>query len=670
LVLGSIPETPAVVNAALVEALTTAVWSRNARRLRGGEVRFQCPESEQHARGDADPSARWSEVRAVWRCDACGASGGACDLAARLGVTVPTETTYVIRDVTGADVAQHVRTDLPGGGKRMRWSRGGRFDLGGLSVTKLPLYRSETLAALTPGSRVVLCEGEKAATALAARGIAAVATVTGASAVPADEVLAMLRGFVVVLWPDADPPGREHMCRIARRLRRLGITCLAVDPWGDTDTGADAADFDGDDAALRALLDTAREPDLGTVGVLVADVTPERVEWLWYGRLPRGKLVILEGRPDEGKTTLALDLAARVSTGAAMPFETDTRPPAGVVVLSAEDGLADTIRPRLEAAGANLHRIVAAKPEELPTLDAAGIEYIVALIERVDAQLVVIDPLMAFIPDQLDTHRDHHSRRLLRKLSGLAEATGATVLVLRHVHKGVALNAKDAGGGSIGFTAAARVVLLAGDDPEDDTQKVLARVKGNLSAPFPALAYRLVADGFTVRVEWLRETDHLAEQLLALPAAPEDRSALGEAKDVILDLLANGPVAADLAIKQLKARGIAKRTWERAKTILRVCSRKEAFSGAWSWHPPDDRVKGTKDATSDKGQNDGGLRDVGGLRDGPEHEERQNIEERQESVPGETRRAWRSSDGVDPCLETAPEPPEPSPPPRRVRIRL
>jgi hypothetical protein len=286
-----------------------------------------------------------------------------------------------------------------------------------------------------------------------------------------------------------------------------------------------------------------------------------------------------------------------------------------------------------------------------------------ALIQRVHAKLVVIDPLMAFVPDQIDTHRDHHSRRLLRKLSGLAEETGATVLALRHVRKGAALTAKDAGSGSTAFTAAARVVLLAGGDPEDDSQKILARVKGNLSAPFPALAYRLIADGFTVKIEWLHETDHVAEQLLAQGADPEDRSALDEAKDAILDLLADGPIAAELAMRELKKRGVSERTWRRAKALLRVRSLKDSFSGNWSWFPPEEEPKAAKTAAFDKGEKDGSLGEVGSLRSGSAAEECQTPEECHDSVPGETRQPWQSSgDGV----ELPPEPPAP----RRVRIRL
>jgi hypothetical protein len=253
--------------------------------------------------------------------------------------------------------------------------------------------------------------------------------------------------------------------------------------------------------------------------------------------------------------------------------------------------LADTIRPRLEAAGADLTRIVAAKPEELPTLSDAGLTYIRALAERVHAALIVIDPLMAFVPDATDTYRDHHVRRLLRKLSALAEDTGAAVLVLRHVRKGAAVNAKDAGGGSIGFTGAARVVLLAAGDPEDDTRKVLARVKGNLSAPFSSMAYRLQQAGFTVKVDWIGPTTHTAEQLLAVPTTAGEISELDEAKVAILDLLAKGPVAAEEAMKRLKRMGIAEKTAKRAKAALRVPSWREGFGGDghWSWFPPKER---------------------------------------------------------------------------------
>ena len=659
----SIFETPSGVNPALIRALTARVWERGARRLPGGEIRFQCPEPELHANGDAKPSARWNKDKGVWRCDACGTGGGAGDLAVRLGLEMPRETVYAVKDRAGTVVAEHVRTDRGNGEKTCSWRRGGRPSLGGVPVTELPLYGAEQLATLTPGSRVVVTEGEKARDALTARGVAAVGTVTGASTCPTEAVLRDLAGFAVVLWPDADGPGREHMRQIARRLRGLGIACRAIDPWADRDTGLDAADYTGTDPELQAMLEHAAAPALGTVGILMSAVRPERVRWLWEPRLPFAKVVLLLGRPDEGKTTLALDIAARVSTGAAMPFSTTKRTPAGVVVLTAEDGLADTVRPRLEAAGADLDRIVSAVPDELPTLDEPGLAYIRGLVERVDAKLVIVDPFAAFIPDGVDTHKDHSSRRLLRKLSLLAETTGAAVLALRHPHKGSGGNAKEAGGGSIAFTAACRVELLAGADPEDDTRKILCRVKGNLAPPFPALAYRLVASGFTVKVRWLCETDHLAEQLLAQPTDPDERSVLDEAKDAILDILAGGPVAAETAIRELKKLGIAERTWRRAKAALRVKSLKSSFDGEWTWTQPGPEEKAAKAAESDREQDDGSLGEVGSLRNDGPTEGCQTSEGCQDSMASEIRQPWH-------CSDDAVDSPTEPPPPRRVRIRL
>jgi hypothetical protein len=583
------------VNPALIAAVTSAVWTRDARRLPGGEITFRCVDAEAHANGDAHPSCRWNPAKGVFFCDVCRVSGGTIDLAERLAVAVPRQTIFELRDVVGTVVALHVRVDHPDGSKECIWKRpGGESGLGGAPLEGLPLYGSETLAQLEAGSQLVLVEGEKPRDHLAQRGIASCGTITGAGTIPTDDVLRVLTGFDIVVWCDADAVGRRHMVRIRARLRALAIPCRWLDPWPEKTGGEDAADYTGSDVELRALLAAATEPKEAAgaaVGVLLADVVAEQVRWLWPGRLALGKLAILEGRPDEGKTTIAADLAARTSTGSAMPFETTGMPPSGVVFLTAEDGLADTIRPRLEAAGADLTRIVAAKPEELPTLTDAGLSYIRALAERVHAALIVIDPLMAFVPDATDTYRDHHARRLLRKLSALAEDTGAAVLVLRHVRKGAVVNPKDAGGGSIGFTAAARVVLLAAGDPEDDTRKVLARVKGNLSAPFSSLAYKLQQAGFTVKVDWIGATTHTAEQLLAAPTTAEEISELDEAKVAILDVLAKGPVAAEEAMKRLKRLGIAEKTAKRAKATLRVPSRREGFGGdgSWSWFPPKER---------------------------------------------------------------------------------
>jgi RecA/RadA recombinase len=591
-----------VLDPIVIAAVEAAVEQRGSGRVINGELKFTCPDPSHHANGDAHPSARYHLTKKTWFCDVGGIGGGVRDLGNRLGLAphngarLQRETArWTLRDGAGAYVAEHVRLEPGRNGtpKDCVWYRHETAGLGGLKPADLPLYGVDKLIRAPAGSPVVVTEGEKACDALAARGILAVATVTGAGGTPADAVLRALHGFRVILWPDADAPGRTHMRRIADRLTALGIPCRMVMPWPENIDGKDAADFTGTTGELQAFLDAASSPKPAgdadsrvAVGVLLADVVPEPVRWLWPGRLALGKLAILEGRPDEGKTTVAVDLAARTSTGAPMPFETARRAPGGVVFLTAEDGLADTIRPRLEAAKADLTRIVAALPDELPTLDDAGLAYIKTLVRQVDAALVIIDPLMAFVPDALDTYRDHHARRLLRKLSALADETGAAVLVLRHVRKGAALNAKDAGGGSIGFTAAARVVLLAAGDPEDETRKVLARVKGNLSAPFPSLGYRLVGAGLTVRIEWLGTTSHTAEQLLVEPQDAEERTAGEEAVAFLHLLLADGPQPAKDVHRAAREVGITERTLDRAKPRAGVVARRVGGLGKdgwWSW---------------------------------------------------------------------------------------
>jgi hypothetical protein len=584
--------------------VTEAVRARGGVQ-HGARWTFRCPNGDAHEHGDRTPSAQWEEARGMFTCFGCSQRGGAKALAAWLGIPLPPppdrreKRRWTIRDAEGRPVAVHIRLEpgRHGKSKECVWELpDGRPGLGGQRARDLPLYGTHTLAPLPPQSTVVATEGEPPTDALRARGIAAVGTVTGASTIPSDDVLSVLVGYDVVCWPDADIPGRTHMSGLTARLRALGGTVRLLDPWPGATDGRDAANVRGSTEELRALIGTAApenttvpaKPAPPPVGVLIAEVEPEAVDWHWHPRLPKGKLVLLDGDPDEGKSTIALDFAARLSAGAPMPLETVGRPPAGVVVLSAEDGLADTIRPRLEAAGADLSRIVSERLDVLPTLDDAGIAHIHALIARVDAVFVVLDPLMAFVPDAVDTHKDHHSRRLLRKLAALAEESRATVLVLRHLRKASGQRPKDAGGGSVAYTAAARVVLLAAPDPRDETRKVLARVKGNLAAPFPALAYRLSAPDGVVRVEWLTETTHTAAELLQEPADDEERSAGEEAEVWLRDALAKGQRRADVTVRAARAAGISERTLRRARKRLEIRSEKQAGSldGPWYWVPP------------------------------------------------------------------------------------
>src|SRR5262249_8218950 len=215
----------------------------------------------------------------------------------------------------------------------------------------------------------------------------------------------------------------------------------------------------------------------------LSDVTPQPVRWLWRGRIRIGKLTVLDGDSGLGKSLLSTDLAARISKARLMPDNTanDLRDPAGVVILSAEDDPSDTICPRLKATGADLSRIVLlaglrdSDSVRLPTL--ADLEAIRHAITLVNAKLVIIDPLMAYLPGRVDSHRDQDIRSSLAPLAALAAETGVAVLVIRHLNKTEGKNALYRGGGSIGIIGAARSGLLVAQDPEDEERRILAVTK-------------------------------------------------------------------------------------------------------------------------------------------------------------------------------------------------
>jgi AAA domain len=326
-------------------------------------------------------------------------------------------------------------------------------------------------------------------------------------------------------------------------------------------------------------------------GTLLSEVEPERVEWLWPGRLPLGKLAVLDGDPGLGKSVVTLDLAARISAGLELP---DGQPcePAGIVLLSAEDGLRDTIRPRLDAAEADSERIFALST----VIEAKGGERMISLtkdltvieraIERVGAGLVVVDPLTAFLSEKTDSYKDQDVRRALAPLAALAERTRAAILIVRHLNKAQGGNTLYRGGGSIAIIGAARSGLVIAEDPEDSERRILAANKHNLSRAAPSLAFRVgTAQNGAARVIWGGVSTLTAGDILKEPIDPEQKSALSEAKEFLRQLLGDDPVAAEEVRKDARGAGISERTLKRAKSALGVKSRKQG--DAWHWVPAD-----------------------------------------------------------------------------------
>ena len=365
--------------------------------------------------------------------------------------------------------------------------------------------------------------------------------------------------------------------------------------------------------------------------VCVADVPAEPVRWLWPGRIPLGKLTVLDGDPGVGKSTLTLSIAAKVTTGA--PFPDRARPePADVILLSAEDEIADTIRPRLEAAGADLARAFVlpdvgeegkpSRPPELP-LDLGRLE---AMVKDRAAALVVIDPLMAFLSGAIDAHRDQDVRRALASMAYTAARTGAAVLIVRHINKSGGSNPLYRGGGSIGIVGAARSGLLAAPDPDDDGRRILAVTKSNLAAMPEALAYRLVEEERygVARVVWDGATAHKAADLLRTPARDDgwEAPAREEGEAFLRELLANGPVPARQVKAEARQASIAERTLDRARQAIGARTRRDGFGpgSRYVWELPGESMAAmaAMDATAARDGNDGehgGHAEHGGLFD-------------------------------------------------------
>jgi hypothetical protein len=296
------------------------------------------------------------------------------------------------------------------------------------------------------------------------------------------------------------------------------------------------------------------------------------------GTHPLGRLLILDGDPDLGKSLIALDLCARLSTGRPFPDGQPAPSPANSLVLSAEDNAADTIVPRLRRLGADMQRVFVwqreADDEDWPWRFPAHTDRLDDALRRTDARLAVIDPIMAFLDDSVLCASDQSVRRALAPLMHLAEKHRCAILMHRHLTKKGSGRALYPGLGSIVFVAACRFAMLVARDPRMPDRCVLAQVRGSLAGPQPSLAYRLTAaDGQLPIVEWLGTSRVSADELLAGSAFVES-SRRDRAAAFLEAFLAAGPRPAHEIWEAAQKEDHSERTLRRAKETLKITSRR------------------------------------------------------------------------------------------------
>lgn len=302
----------------------------------------------------------------------------------------------------------------------------------------------------------------------------------------------------------------------------------------------------------------------------------QQVQWLWGSYIPFGKLTIIQGDPGEGKTTLALRLAAACSTGTPLPGM-EPMEPFNVIYQSAEDGMGDTIKPRLMEAGADLDRVlsIVEDKKQLSLLD----ERIEKAIREHNARLMILDPIQGYIGSRVDINRANEIRTVLKSVSSVAERTGCAIVLIGHLNKASGSSSAYRGLGSIDFRAAARSVLLIGRLKNDPNVRVIVHDKSSLAPEGKSLAFGLGdQEGF----RWLDGYDGITSEELLCGFAAETKTVAAE--ELIRSMLAGGQeIMAENVFRAAEGKGISRRTVNEAKKgIPNIVTRKNGKYWFWS----------------------------------------------------------------------------------------
>ena len=308
--------------------------------------------------------------------------------------------------------------------------------------------------------------------------------------------------------------------------------------------------------------------------IKMSEIQSEEIEWLWYPFIPYGKLTIIQGDPGDGKTTLALNIAAKLSRGESLDEEMKISEPINIIYQTAEDGLADTVKPRIELAYADCERILVID-ESSEALSMAD-ERLEEAIKLTNAKLLILDPIQAYLGAGTDINRANEARDMTKKLGALAEKYKCAVLLIGHMNKASGTKASYRGIGSIDFFAVARSVLLVGRIEGEESLRAVVQIKNNLAAFGNSKAFELSEEGF----RWIGDYDISADEVLGGIAPKANK--LDQAKRLLLELAegTNRMQSKDI-FEIAKEEEISKRTLENAKRELNISAKK--INNTWYW---------------------------------------------------------------------------------------
>ena len=326
------------------------------------------------------------------------------------------------------------------------------------------------------------------------------------------------------------------------------------------------------------------EPNLKLINMEQVEV--EKIDWLIYPFIPFGKVTIVQGDPGEGKTTMVLQIIAKLTKGEPvlpgsdeplLEGKTMALDPVNMIYQTAEDGLGDTIKPRLLAAGADCSRVMVIDDNDqaLTMMDARLEEAII----QTKARLVVLDPIQGFLGADVDMHRANEIRPLMKRVAVLAEKYHCAIILIGHMNKNSNGKSSYRGLGSIDFQAAARSVLIVGRIKDEPEIRVVCHVKSSLAPEGKSIAFRLDKDK---GLEWIGEYDISADDLLS---GDNRGQKIHAAKEFLKEILVSGSMAQTKVAEEAESRGIKKKTLWNAKKELEIDSVK--IGNQWFWMLPE-----------------------------------------------------------------------------------